>query len=288
MIVLADSTVDLRYALAYPPNSDYVEVTPTATILDGPFTAQQYAAYLKAIGQDASTVVTGFRLYGFTRGYARSWVEKGTLRALIERAFEFSSGSGANSFYEAIKVASGKAKESRGSIDTGGTPDSFGFKADEGTFHDYIGLLVKGNAVYEALMGSRTDDLTSALQLQVHALFETAPPETIPKGQWKDPLTAAVTNSFRLPSAVIVVALAVVALVMVAVLLIVILALRRPRGLAVPIVPSMSPDGAYWWDGQRWRQASFDPPPSAPRSPDGAYWWDGRNWRPAGTPRPFA
>ena len=69
-------------------------------------------------------------------------------------------------------------------------------------------------------------------------MFETAPPETIPKGQWKDPLTAAVTNSFRLPSAVIVVALALVALVMVAVLLIVILALRRPRGPAVPIVPS--------------------------------------------------
>jgi hypothetical protein len=286
MIALADSAVDLRYVLAYPPTSEYVEAPPAVDILDGPFTAQQYADYVKAIGQNASHVAAQLRLYGFTRGYARTWVEKGTHRVLVERVFEF-SGAAASSFYEALRLASQSATESRGTIDTAGTPDSFGFKADEGAFHDYIGLLVKGNAVYEALMGSETEDLTSAVQLQVHALFETAPPETIPRSQWINPLTAAVTSSFRMPTSVIEVGFLVLVLVLGTALLFLIRALRRPRAIAVPIVPNMSPDGAYWWDGQRWRDASFDPPLSAPRSPDGAYWWDGRAWRPSPAPRPF-
>src|SRR5207245_355020 len=50
----------------------------------------------------------------------------------------------------------------------------------------------------------------------------------------------------------------------------------------------MSTDGKYWWDGQNWRDAATETPPSAQRSSDGALWWDGQNWRPvphAGPPQ---
>lgn len=46
---------------------------------------------------------------------------------------------------------------------------------------------------------------------------------------------------------------------------------------------SMSPDGAYWWDGAAWQDASLSAPPEAPRSPDRAFWWDGGRWRPVPT-----
>jgi hypothetical protein len=41
----------------------------------------------------------------------------------------------------------------------------------------------------------------------------------------------------------------------------------------------MSPDGAFWWDGQTWRDAQHEVPPAAQRSADGAFWWDGQKWR---------
>ena len=290
-IVLGESAVDLRYVLAYPPTGEYIEAPPAPDILDGPFTAQQYADYVSAIGEDGSHLATYLRVYGFVRGYARTWVERGTHRVLIERVFEHSSGTGAGALFNAVNRSTSAAKQYQGAIDTAPIPDSFGAKLDEGSgatlFHDYVGVLLKGNDVYEALMGSDTDDLTSALQLQVHALFETAPPETIPKSQWTNPLTAAVTNSFRVPSSFIVVGFVVLALVLGAVLLILLLALRRPKAGLAPMIPNMSPDGAYWWDGQRWREASSDPPNSASRSADGAYWWDGSSWRLMPAPRPF-
>jgi hypothetical protein len=56
---------------------------------------------------------------------------------------------------------------------------------------------------------------------------------------------------------------------------------RRGPPVAGGADPSvaMSPDGAYWWDGRQWHDASREVPPAARRSPDGAYWWDGVGWR---------
>lgn len=42
---------------------------------------------------------------------------------------------------------------------------------------------------------------------------------------------------------------------------------------------SMSPDGAHWFDGTAWRDATSSVPPDAQRSEDGVYWWDGNTWR---------
>ncbi len=42
---------------------------------------------------------------------------------------------------------------------------------------------------------------------------------------------------------------------------------------------TFSPDGQWWWDGQRWTAAV---------SPDGAWRWDGTAWRPAGPGAPPA
>jgi hypothetical protein len=43
---------------------------------------------------------------------------------------------------------------------------------------------------------------------------------------------------------------------------------------------TLSPDGNFWWDGQRWQDTRRSLPPGIQRSPDGTQWWDGVNWRP--------
>src|SRR5260370_41742724 len=80
-------------------------------------------------------------------------------------------------------------------------------------------------------------------------------------------------------------ALAVALAIVITVTIVLVTRRRRPATFLIG-GPTMSPDGAYWWDGQRWREASIDAPPTAPRSPDGAHWWDGRSWRPFPAPRP--
>ncbi len=64
------------------------------------------------------------------------------------------------------------------------------------------------------------------------------------------------------------------------------------RSVAAPVVasaapsppPQVSPDGKFYWDGQRWvpMQAALAPEPPQPRqlSPDGKYYWDGERWVP--------
>ena len=43
---------------------------------------------------------------------------------------------------------------------------------------------------------------------------------------------------------------------------------------------TLSPDGDWWWDGQRWQDTRQSLPPDIQRSPDGTQWWDGVAWRP--------
>jgi len=85
----------------------------------------------------------------------------------------------------------------------------------------------------------------------------------------------------------IAVGIVVVALAIVTTITIVLVTRRRRPATFLVGGPTMSPDGAYWWDGQRWRDASVEAPASAPRSPDGAHWWDGRTWRPLPAARPL-
>ncbi len=162
MIALADSPVaDLGSVLAPTPTADYIEATPSATILDGPFTAQEYADFITANGLNGSGVVAALTLLGFKRGYARTWLERGQRRAMVERVFEFSAGSGAHSFYGQNKLGAQTSKSYKGDIDTSSVPKSFGVKVDESSTNEFIGVFEKGNDSYEVLMASLTEDLTT-------------------------------------------------------------------------------------------------------------------------------
>jgi hypothetical protein len=119
--------------------------------------------------------------------------------------------------------------------------------------------------------GGLTEDLSAVAVQQTSLEYSIAPASTTS--------TVAAAQPFAPPWVMIL--LASIALVVVVVIVgAVVLAGRRRFSPANALSgPHMSGDGAYWWDGARWRDATTDLPPWAQRSPDGAYWWDGATWR---------
>src|SRR5438128_7564874 len=157
---------------------------------------------------------------------------------------------------------------------------------------------VKGNDYFDLVFVSPKDDLGTSAPTQATAQYKFAPDATIPKSQWPE----TITNSSAYQAGFVVgrvLFFVLIAAVILAVAGIVIwLVRRRPRlvgavpgampvamASAMPVAaaapgPQMSPDGAFWWDGQTWRDAQHEVPPAAQRSADGAFWWDGQKWRP--------
>jgi hypothetical protein len=56
-------------------------------------------------------------------------------------------------------------------------------------------------------------------------------------------------------------------------------------GAEPPPPPQVSPDGKFYWDGQRWGPMPEPPPPLV--SPDGLFYWDGERWVPTPAPAPL-
>lgn len=275
------SSSDLSALLALPAGTNWIDVAASPVNLVGYFNAHDYAVFLKAVGTSPGSVETAMNLYGFTRGYGLEWEQRGTTDLLIERVFEFRDSTGANAWYSDLKRGSETMTEYTKAIATPTIPHSFGavlHSADNN--YQYRVEFAKGNLMFVVHMDSSTNDLSSVAVAQAAAMYEAAPSQTVvPPGAGQ--AVNEVIRNIEIAAGALIVALALIAAVAV------LLATRRGRSVAVPAGGvTMSPDGAFWWDGLRWRDALFDPPPTAPRSPDGAYWWDGRSWRPVPAPRP--
>ena len=149
------------------------------------------------------------------------------------------------------------------------------FKYTDGSSAYHV-LLAKGVFVIGVTMYSDTRDLTQTTIGVAQRDYDLMP----------DAVSSAATTA-SMPGSVIGLG---VAFLVIGSATIIFLALRSARhGVHAPAMATgfqMSPDGAMWWDGARWRDAATELPPGAQRSPGGAYWWDGRSWRRTGEPRP--
>ena len=276
------SPTDLSALLAQAPGADWNVVSPSATTLVGPFSAHDYAAFLKAQGESAGNTELGLNLYGFTRGYAGEWEQQRSQDVLAERVFEFRDSSSSRSWFSLLKRGARRAPEyTRDIPDTSAVPDSYGavLTASDGSTRQYRVDFVKGNLVFVVHMDSYTNDLSAPAIRQAAAEYAAAPAHSVvPAGAGQ-----ALNDLFRSIGIIAGVVFIVLAL---GVTILVLLVIRRRRpAIAVAGTQSMSQDGAYWWDGARWRDAATEAPATAPRSPDGSYWWDGRTWRPLPAPR---
>ncbi len=274
----AEAATDLHPLLASPPTADWIDVPPNSTNLIGDFTAHDYAAYV--VGN--SGVEFDLNLYGFTRGYGLVWAQLGSHDLLVERVFEFRDAKGARSWYTLLRLVDKiYGNFTRDIPMPASVPNSYGalFTLPDGALQSWIEFR-KGNLAFEVVTDSATNDLSATAITQAAAEYANAPAQTqVPPGAGQ-----AVNNWLR-SIGIAAGALAVALAIVVTVTIVLVTRRRRPATFLIG-GPTMSPDGAYWWDGQRWREASIEAPPTAPRSPDGVHWWDGRSWRPFPAPRP--
>jgi hypothetical protein len=281
----AQAATDLHPLLAAPPTADWTDVQPTSTNLVGDFTAHDYAA--KVVGN--SGIEFDLNLYGFTRGFALEWGQPVSHDLLIERVFEFRDAKGARSWFTLLRLLDKTYGSYTGDIPMpASVPNSYGahFTLPDGALQSWIEFR-KGNVAFEVVTDSTTNDLSATAVTQAATEYANAPSQTqVPAGAGQ-----TVNNWLRnigFAAGALVLALAIV----ITVTIVLITRRRRPAALlaggpAAPAAgPTMSADGAYWWDGQRWRDASTEAPATAPRSPDGTFWWDGRSWRPLLATRP--
>lgn len=271
----------LNRVLAAPP-SGYIELnTPE---LNGPFDAHGWATTV-ATGSDATATENTLKRDGFVDGYIKAWTQTAAGHGMVEAVMAFNGGQGARKALTSLE-ASDKADVSYKHADTvAGIDPYYGahlYDSATNVFGDLF-VFAKGNDVFFVIVTSPKDDVLSLATDQAKAQYDAAPLSTIPKSQW--PENSSVTRAVPW-----VVWGAIIAIIVAVVVVVGLLATRR-RGTAVPAMVGVgghgagpvqfSQDGYYWWDGQAWRDASREVPPTAQRSADGHYWWDGSKWRSA-------
>jgi hypothetical protein len=273
----------LDTVLAAPP-SGYTELT-TSPLFHGSFTAHDYA---QASGSSkADAIEETLNHLGFVDGYGKTWIHQATRRVLVEAVIAFTGAKGARSWLTAAEAGDKTDATYDHSDSISGIDPYYGghFKySSTGTVGDVFSF-VKGNDVFIVGFVSMKDDVLGLATTQTKTQYDSAPKETIPSSQWPENASSAGGRSIAywfgfilVPLLILVIAVATIAVVM-----------RRrgrpaasmagaPAAVRDPI--QMSTDGNYWWDGQAWRDAAHEVPPSAQRSGDGALWWDGQKWRP--------
>ena len=288
--------------LAAPP-SGFTELTSSA--FHGRFTAHDYATNADPTKQ--AEIEATLNRDGFVDGFGKTWLNTPTEHVLIEAAIAFTGGRGARDWLIASEAGDKNDPTYKHADSMSGIDPYYGehiVDASNKTFGDAFSF-VKGNDVFLILVVSTKDDALSQAMSQTRSQHDSAPKETIPSSQWPENATTGATGSSAL------VGLGVGFGILLALTVVVVLAVtarrRRamtPVGLAAgepasSIEPEsgveaeapatgvqLSPDGNFWWDGQAWRDAAHEAPPSAQRSSDGTFWWDGRAWRPVPQPSP--
>ena len=273
----------LDTVLAAPPATDFSELTSSP--LHGKFTAHDWAM-LSGNSSGAAQTESTLNKDGFVDGFGKTWAQASSGHALIEAVMAFSGGRGAHSALDGME-ASDKSDTSYKNADTvSGIAPYYGahFVDTANLVIEDFFAFVKGNDIFGIAFISSRDDVLNDATAQIQTQYSSAPGSTIPTSEWPENVSPASVFPVALFGAgigFIVVVAGVVAFL--------VLRRRAPApsayaSFAPALSLQMSEDGSYWWDGQSWRDAAQEAPPSAQRSSDGFYWWDGRTWRPVPQP----
>ena len=283
------------------PPTGYTELT--ASPFHGEFNASDYAQ--ASDSANASAIEDTLKHDGFVDGYGKTWIQESSAHVLLLGVLAFTGGKGAHDWLLAAEAGDKKDPSyvKADSIDGIGTYYGGHFSyADTKTVGDAFSF-VKGNDVFLVAAVSTKDDVLSLAQTTTKNQYDQAPEQTIPSALWPENASTSSGSNAALGFGIIggiVIVVVVLAIVFIA-------RARRPRvvpamaggvygppgmvdygSAAAPQAAAgavqMSPDNNYWWDGQAWRDAAKEVPPTAQRSSDGTLWWDGRTWRPVAQP----
>ena len=283
----------LETVLAAPPNG-YAELTSSP--FHGLFTAHDYA---QALGSgDADQIEKTLNHDGFVSGFGKTWLHQASGHALLEAVLAFTGAKGAKEWLLQAEAGDKKDASYAHADSISGIAPYYGvhFKSTESTGEGDAFSFVKGNDVFLVDAVSTKDDVLELATTQTQAQYSSAPKETIPSAQWPENVNKGVSPAYlfgyALVPLIVIVALAAIGFA--------VIRNRRRSAITSGMAPAMagapagatggmvqmSNDGHYWWDGQTWRDAALEVPPSAQRSSDGALWWDGQAWRPVAQAAP--
>ena len=285
----------LSTVLAKAPAGNWIEAAKTATgVFEGAFTAQQYISL--GTTSDAAAARATLEHDGFVAGYGRTWLLSSSQHALVEAVIAFTGDVGAKDWLASSETADKSDPTYKGPLKVSGISVYYGVRLFDSTTKIYYDAFafVKGNDFFVVGSASTTDDKGATATAQTTAQYKFAPAYTIPPSKWPAPPAAA--SAFDLGA--LAKRLVFVALIIVVAILGFIWLRSRRRSTAgaapggegaltmQPGIVQLSADGNFWWDGQTWRNATFEAPPTAQRTPDGAFWWDGATWRQVPVPPP--
>jgi hypothetical protein len=241
---------DLRSLLADAPGFSWREASrDNPNVIEGPFTATSYADFVASSSGSGGSTLSALNDDGFNGGYGREWRQLGSHDLLIERVFQFDSASGASSFYADIKSNTESRATYQGTIPAASTiPNSFGAILKDPKFPTQWRVdFHKDNRIFVVHTDSDTSDLASLAVSQAEKEYNPGTSAGQQAPPWLKPVLYGV---------------AVVLVIFLAGLVTLVLLVSRRRPAAAAAAPiQMSPDGAYWWDGARWRSTAADPPP---------------------------
>lgn len=242
---------DLRSLLADAPGFSWREASGgDPNVIEGPFTATSYADFVARSSGSGGSTLSALNDDGFNGGYGREWQQLGSHDLLIERVFQFDSASGASSFYADIKSNTESRATYQGTIPAASTiPNSFGAILKDPKFPTQWRVdFHRDNRIFVVHTDSDTSDLASLAVSQAEKEYNPGTSAGQQAPPWLKPVLYG--------------GVAVVLVIFLAGLVTLVLLVSRPRPAAAAAAPiQMSPDGAYWWDGARWRSTAADPPP---------------------------
>lgn len=262
--------------LADAPSFSWVEEVRSTDVLEGKFSAADYAAYIQAGTASPNSVAANLTSLGFVRGFGREWGQVRTQDYLVERVFQFRDATGSRTWFRNIQAESENSSAYLGELPAASAiPNAFGvrMKLRNGDTQWRIDF-VKDDLVFVVHADAAGDDMSSLAVGQATAIYKRA------TGSGGTRPAASVSSPPSWIGAAIVGMAVLVAIALTAAFAAAVMFARgRARTPALASAVPMSPDGNYWWDGASWRDAGVEVPPGAQRSPDGAYWWDGQAWR---------
>jgi hypothetical protein len=239
-----------------PPPAGFTEAGQAESVLQGVFTADDFAAATVS-GDRQAELLTALRNDGFVAGYAHTWVQAGGDRAMLAAVLAFSGGQGAAKWRRSTDQMDRGAASYKHPLPLAGVPNSSGSHFAGSNFFADSFDLVKGNDFFLIIALSRQDDVTALATTQARMQYSHAPK-----------LTTA-TYFFGKATGYALFALLAAGVVLVFVAMYLVWRRRTSTRLSADGVQT-SEDGRYWWDGQTWRDATQDRPPSGRRLPPAA------------------
>lgn len=228
----ARAETSLRDLLVTPAGHGWYE-EPTSDTDEGPLSAAAVAGFYESSDQASSELAVD----GYQAGYQRAWLQPRDGPAVYEVVLRFATAVGASAWLDGDRQIDEGDSRWQETYDTSALGDAYGgYLAEPDGSYETLVEFARGDLFYAVTVAEpRAEDPTTAMGV-ARRLYARSPNEIA---------APVVTTAVAVAGA-----LAAAGLLITALIVVWIVSHRAPA--PVPNAP-VSADGAWWWDGRRWR-----------------------------------